>query len=506
VKLNNSLKLFFLFFFLTLITSFYSLNGGPIWDDRLLIFNKDFNLTYQGIKFFQWFLYRYFLWIEVKLFGDEFFYYHLVNVILHSFNAVLLYNLAKQFKIKQALFLTLLFLVHPVNVESISWINQSKTLFAFTFIVLYYKYISAYLFLNKRILIIKANIFYTISIFFKSSIVLAPLTFIFFLYRFLIDKRKGLFLFSLPYLLLLFSTVLLLSRNSDIFQLTAKTSLSEENTVNNEDPIFISIYKNFVNLQVSTEAFQSNNEIDIFKTDHGIDYLLSRIILPLKVVNHYISVLVIPFNQSPIYKKFTLNLKYYGLELIYLIVLFLIIVFKINSNRKRNISIASTYLLMPLLCLVPYLGIIPAPFMYLTYVADRHIYVIFPMFLIFIFKLFEKDKFLNYLSKWNHKNIITGIIIFILVVASYNYSRVFKSEKAFWDRVYKNNPESPLPFIYLSIMNKRNCHLKKSKFYFQKAINMYNKNNRLKKDKIYKSLLSSQSSISNCKEKPEASH
>jgi hypothetical protein len=74
--------------------------------------------------------------------------YHLTNVITHGFNAILvfifIYFLSKK-RIWPAIFAGLLFSIHPMHVESVSWISERKdVLYTFFFIaglISYLKYL-----------------------------------------------------------------------------------------------------------------------------------------------------------------------------------------------------------------------------------------------------------------------------------------------------------------------------------------------------------------------------
>jgi tetratricopeptide (TPR) repeat protein len=67
------------------------------------------------------------------LFHEAAFFYHFINVALHIFNAVLVLHLLKRFfSLPLSLFLSLVFLVHPMQVESATWISTSGNLY-FTF-------------------------------------------------------------------------------------------------------------------------------------------------------------------------------------------------------------------------------------------------------------------------------------------------------------------------------------------------------------------------------------
>lgn len=64
--------------------------------------------------------------------------YFLVNMLLHTLNAVLVYRFLTRFTGHQGvgLLAAMLFAVHPVNVESVAWVSQLKTTLSMTFFLL----------------------------------------------------------------------------------------------------------------------------------------------------------------------------------------------------------------------------------------------------------------------------------------------------------------------------------------------------------------------------------
>ncbi len=66
-------------------------------------------------------------WFEFAVVGKEPFLYHFNNVILHALTALGVFVLLRQLRLPWPLFLALLFLVHPIQVESVAWICQRKT-------------------------------------------------------------------------------------------------------------------------------------------------------------------------------------------------------------------------------------------------------------------------------------------------------------------------------------------------------------------------------------------
>lgn len=111
-----------------------SLRCGFIWDDNAHVTRPELR-SFSGL-YHIWFdvgatqqyypLLHTAFWIEQKLWGEQAWAYHLVNVLEHAGAACLVYLILQRLQIPGALLAAMLFAVHPVQVESVAWIAEQK--------------------------------------------------------------------------------------------------------------------------------------------------------------------------------------------------------------------------------------------------------------------------------------------------------------------------------------------------------------------------------------------
>jgi protein O-mannosyl-transferase len=120
---------------LTVVTYIPALYGGFIWDDHNNITDNRLLRTWKGLETtwtdtqasIQYYPLSYTVfWFEYNLWGTDTFGYHLVNVLLHAANAVLMGLLFFRLGVPGAWLAAVLFAVHPVHVESVAWITELK--------------------------------------------------------------------------------------------------------------------------------------------------------------------------------------------------------------------------------------------------------------------------------------------------------------------------------------------------------------------------------------------
>jgi tetratricopeptide (TPR) repeat protein len=118
-------------------------NGKPIWDDDAHI-TKPHLRSLNGLTLI-WFkpgatqqyypLAHSVFWLEHKLWGDAVLPYHLVNILLHSFSALLLLRILQRLEVPGAWLAAAIFALHPVHVESVAWISELKNTLSGAFVL-----------------------------------------------------------------------------------------------------------------------------------------------------------------------------------------------------------------------------------------------------------------------------------------------------------------------------------------------------------------------------------
>jgi hypothetical protein len=128
----------------TFLTYSPSLSGDFIFDDDAHLTDNSLIKAGDGLYRF-WFTREpvdYYpvsnatLWIEWRLWGMQSTGYHVTNLVLHLLAAMLIWALLRRLAIPGAFLAAALFAIHPVNVETVAWVAQRKSLLAMVFFLL----------------------------------------------------------------------------------------------------------------------------------------------------------------------------------------------------------------------------------------------------------------------------------------------------------------------------------------------------------------------------------
>jgi Flp pilus assembly protein TadD len=129
----------------TLLAYVPAMLGGYIWDDDAFVTDNPVLRTANGLWRI-WFEFRatdqYYpmaytsFWLEYQFWGYWATGSHVVNVLLHILNALLLWRVLLRLRVPGAWFAAFVFALHPVEVESVAWITERKNVLSATFYLL----------------------------------------------------------------------------------------------------------------------------------------------------------------------------------------------------------------------------------------------------------------------------------------------------------------------------------------------------------------------------------
>lgn len=128
-------------------------HGGFIWDDDMHVSDNLLLRDAAGLHKI-WFELGSFpqyypvtltsFWINYQLWGLDTTGYHILNIILHCLNALLLWLILSRLSVPGAWAVALVFALHPVHVETAAWISERKnTLSGFFYLASFAAYIRA---------------------------------------------------------------------------------------------------------------------------------------------------------------------------------------------------------------------------------------------------------------------------------------------------------------------------------------------------------------------------
>ena len=130
-----------LIFLITLTVYWPVLRGGFVFDDCPLIVDNGMVRAGDGVRMFwsgrgvadyypltgtMW-------WLEWRLWGEEATGWHVLNVLLHATNAVLVWVILRRLNVAGAWLAAVVFAIHPVNVATAGWVSEQKNTLSMLF-------------------------------------------------------------------------------------------------------------------------------------------------------------------------------------------------------------------------------------------------------------------------------------------------------------------------------------------------------------------------------------
>ncbi len=347
--------------------------------------------------------------------------YHLTNLVFHLFNTVGTFYLVSIItRNKNAAWLTaMLFAIHPVNVETVAWISQRKTLIAQAFFILsfiqYLRFATGH---SSR------NYYWSLFFFFcsllsKVSTITLPLLLVLYDVCFQKKQSKASFADIIPFFSLSF-----------IFGL-------------------ISLYAQFI-------AYGGELRF------HG-GSLLSNLCTMIVALRKYVSLIFFPFNLSAYYYFSYQSL--FAPPVIFSIAWILIILVLLLIFRKdKTILFWAGWFFITLL---PNMQIVPLD----AVMGDRYMYLpavgIFCLMAMALQKFFGKYNFTTVIGKTVLASVfaVCGMLLFL----SYNRVGIWKNDLTLWSETIKSSP-SPVAYNNLAVYWGREGGFNRSQEFFEKAL------------------------------------
>lgn len=310
--------------------------------------------------------------------------YHTTNLLLHLINIGLVFLLFSRFtkRIEVTIIVTLLFAIHPMHVEAVSWIatrsNGLYSVFYLASLIFYLKFLQ-----NKTVInILLSLIFFVLSCFSKSMAVTLPVILILFDY---FHKRKF-----------------------------------DRKAIFEKIPFFvISIIFGYISINAATEYGHIKNL--------NVEYtIIDRVVLFICSIVFYLVKLFAPVNLSAVYAYPVKEAGLLPWQYYFGVVVFIFLVFNIakSGKHKKDVYFGMLFFLIAILV------VLPLVWSRMLMLADRYTYLpylgIFYIIGQFYIRIMDGDhKLLR-----NYK--IPVVIVFIawlifLSATSYQRNKVWKN-------------------------------------------------------------------------------
>jgi len=373
--------------------------------------------------------------------------YHFTNILIHLINVLFVFLFIKLLhkNINIAAITALLFAIHPLHVESVSWISERKdVLFAMFFLLSLINYVKYFKDKTKWNFLLLSLICFICSLLSKPTAIVLPG--VLFLLQWYFSKKMLLkdLLYIIPFFILSF-----------VFGLIALAG--------QEEVLFLEHIKSSFTL-------------------------FERFLMICYAVYFYVSRFLVPFNLSALHpypNAITgLSFEYYLAP--FVIICLIVIYFFIKKELKRVYVFGMGFFIVGILLFIQFLPFGNA------IVSERYTYVPY-IGLSFIFAYVTE----TYLHVSTKKIFLIGYILFISIT-TYTYNKVWQNSETLWSNVISKYPQSALAYNSRATYYFEKDNIKKALSDIDKSILLkpdydmayYNKGNILKQlDKLEEAIL-----------------
>lgn len=394
------------------------------WDDGTYIYKN--NMICKGLNYVtvKWaFTTNYFgfyyplTWIshatDVSIYGLSPKGHYLHNIVLHFLNSILLFIflLFAQKDIYRALMVSVIFAVHPMNVENVAWLAERKNLLATFFMLLallfYYFYQQ-----EKETKISKRTLYYILAVIFYSAGLMSKSSIVMF-----------------PFLLILF----------DIWPLKR---IKFENKINSN------IVWNILREKIIFFVLSLLSGVATIFAQKDLKAVIPLDVIPfserageaLLSLWFYIIKYFLPFNLAVFYEHHRGNYPFWEPFAIATAIIVILFIFIRVFKKQSQLLVGFIFFLISLL---PVLGFIQVG---LQGKADRYVY--FPYWGLSIIMIygFLSDKIIK--NRLLFFSLLGAIVVYFFTI-SHQQIKVWESDKALFENVIKVQPKSFLGYLKL---------------------------------------------------------
>ncbi len=325
--------------------------------------------------------------VDFFLFGNSPAGYHLTNLLFHVANVILLYYLLVRLTKNRttAFFTTLFFAIHPVQVQTVVWISERKSVVNLLFVLLSLKYYFDYTEKKKTTTYIICFLFFALAL--LSKAISVGLFALFICYDFFILKKK-----------------------------LRKTLL---------DKIPFAL----LSITLTVITYKAQNVMGAVKRYHGGTFYSNMLTIP-KGLLHYFKILLYP-KDLIFYYNLTPEHSIASISVIAGISLILLMIFIMFRYAKGN-GVFSFGIALFFIFLLPVSGIVPLEII----VADRYMYIPLVGLALSFFTILEKLP-----KDWKRKLSYTLVVIALMFsYVTVQNGLTWVEQKGIWEKILRKSP------------------------------------------------------------------